>query len=786
MKRIAFFLTILFFSTLSFADEQKDHAPLFPFVVSFNAPENIVNVSGWNHAPAGKNGFIRVENGTFIHDRGRFLIWGTNLFFSAHFPDKEQAEKLAARLARFGYNCVRLHLTESSDVSSATFDPLQLDKLDYLIYQLKQRGIYVNINLRYKFDADKNSDYFHPPSIDLQKKYARNFLTHVNRYTKTVYVAEPAIAMIEIHNENSVVEQWTRSRDAKIMTMPEPYGTELKKQWNDFLKRKYQNDDALGHAWDILRAPFGKEMLYGNLESQKWHAQTNPETICRKREINGVFRFEVEKHGGPSWLPILMSQGHILEAEQAYTFSIKARADKPTELIVGITQSGGDYRNLGFNGRMALTTEWKTFTFTFVPKETSRNARFDMGRFNEGLTYEFCEATLKPGGGAGLPENQSLQEGTIPLINKDGLTMSSESGYVPFSFPQATRDDFCEFLFDGEKKYWQELYRFLKDELNVRQPIGGTQVNFGSETIQSQLDFIAAHAYWDPPEFLGSPGDINNWTVSNRALVNSLDKDILPILGAARPHGKPFTVGEFDAPFPNQYGAEVLPILAAFGRTQNWDGIFHYVYSSDKNTLESKKASGFFDMSGNTVKLVHQPACVALFRRGDISSDNDMYWLPSENLGRKFLIKAANTKLFTGFSSDGEKFNLGDVNLMLGKTRLNWTTISMMSIYGNGFDPNQSQDRPIRILIAATGFIQNSDMTLEHFDGNRITYGNRIGNEPVLCEGIPFSVQFMKAREVRCYSLDESGNRQSAIETEGNLVCLGPEYKTVWYELEVF
>ena len=81
--------------------------------------------------------------------------------------------------------------------------------------------------------------------------------------------------------------------------------------------------------------------------------------------------------------------------------------------------------------------------------------------------------------------------------------------------------------------------------------------------------------------------------------------------------------------------------------------------------------------------------------------------------------------------------------------------------------------------------MQNTDYEMEFLSGNYVTHGNRIGNEPVLCEGIPFSLQFVKANEVRCYPLDESGNLREAIQTDGNSVVLSPEYKTVWYEIEV-
>ena len=145
-------------------------------------------------------------------------------------------------------------------------------------------------------------------------------------------------------------------------------------------------------------APFDNEMLYGNLESQKWYAEVDTETVCRKRETNGVFRFEVEKNGKESWHPLLISRTHTFKEGEIYIFSIKAKADQSAEINVGVTRDEKDYGNLGFSGKMALTTEWKTFRFTFAPKETSQKGRLDIGGFHEGVVYDFCEATLKPGG----------------------------------------------------------------------------------------------------------------------------------------------------------------------------------------------------------------------------------------------------------------------------------------------------------------------------------------------------------------------------------------------------
>ena len=79
-------------------------AEMFPFVPSYDSPENVVNMSHLLEAPAGKNGRIRVKDGHFVDDKGRVKLHATNLTGPSNFPTHEEAERLAARLARFGIN----------------------------------------------------------------------------------------------------------------------------------------------------------------------------------------------------------------------------------------------------------------------------------------------------------------------------------------------------------------------------------------------------------------------------------------------------------------------------------------------------------------------------------------------------------------------------------------------------------------------------------------------------------------------------------------------------------
>ena len=81
--------------------------PLFPFLISYDAPDNAVSMAHLLDAPAGKHGFVRVQDGRFVTDKGRIRFHATNLTGPANFPTHAQADETADRLARFGINILR-------------------------------------------------------------------------------------------------------------------------------------------------------------------------------------------------------------------------------------------------------------------------------------------------------------------------------------------------------------------------------------------------------------------------------------------------------------------------------------------------------------------------------------------------------------------------------------------------------------------------------------------------------------------------------------------------------
>ncbi|MEW6102049.1 MAG: hypothetical protein AB1481_07155 [Candidatus Omnitrophota bacterium] len=246
-------LKILLFAIFLISSSQAVRAEdeWYPFIFTQNPdPNSPFNMSKiLLDAPAGKHGFLKVKGAKFYFSDGTpAKFWGTNLCFSACFPTKEEAEFIAERIAFFGFNAVRLHHMDSSlqpkgiFQDSSTLSKEQLEKLDYLIYQLKERGIYVNINLLVSrkfsfndgvFDADKLGKAAKPVSmfdrslITLQKKYAKDLLAHQNPYTKMRYCDDPAIAFIEITNENSLFL-------LEEQKLPDYYKYELNKLRNEF------------------------------------------------------------------------------------------------------------------------------------------------------------------------------------------------------------------------------------------------------------------------------------------------------------------------------------------------------------------------------------------------------------------------------------------------------------------------------------------------------------------------------------------------------------------------
>lgn len=181
--------------------------------------------------PAGKHGFVRAQGEQLVFEDGTpARFWGVCFNGGANFPSHDYAEKVAARLSQTGINVVRCHQLDTQWhtpnifaftrgkklTTTRTLDPVSMDRLDYLLYCLKQQGIYIymdNIVLR-KFKAGDGVEHaeeladgakpygiFDEKLIELQQEFCFLLWNHVNPYTGLAYKDDPAIVLTEIANE---------------------------------------------------------------------------------------------------------------------------------------------------------------------------------------------------------------------------------------------------------------------------------------------------------------------------------------------------------------------------------------------------------------------------------------------------------------------------------------------------------------------------------------------------------------------------------------------------------
>jgi hypothetical protein len=254
--------------------------PAFSLTWDDNQP-GPTDVSFLLEKPAGAFGFIKVVDGHLATGDGRrWRIWGQHFVRAQAVAPSHLAPVIARRLAKFGVNCIRLHaidfhwpdgiLMRGTD-SSQLLDPEGLARLDWMVACLKEQGIYVDMNLHVArtftaADGVKVGDtvgwgkpmlYFDDWMISLQKEYARQLLLHFNPFTGTHYVEEPAVALIEITNENWLSLWWQQGLLRGQNTgywgswgdIHPVFANDLNRRWNVWLANRYNGREDLANTW---------------------------------------------------------------------------------------------------------------------------------------------------------------------------------------------------------------------------------------------------------------------------------------------------------------------------------------------------------------------------------------------------------------------------------------------------------------------------------------------------------------------------------------------------------
>ena len=243
-------------------NQNKD---IFPY-------SSLVDYSYLLDAPAGKHGFVEVQGeNLYFQDGTNARFFGLNVMGDSAFRNKSIVDKKVEILSKAGVNIVRFHCLDWRDHNfiinpdypdSQHLNYDQWDEMDYFIAKLKEKGIYTHLVLlmdRQFMEADglPNASQFQnihggngycmfdDRVIELQKKFAREYLNHMNPYTRIAYKDDPSIVLVELQNERNMFHEWAW----EWQTSPEPYKSEFKEKWNNWLIQKYGNTNNLRNAW---------------------------------------------------------------------------------------------------------------------------------------------------------------------------------------------------------------------------------------------------------------------------------------------------------------------------------------------------------------------------------------------------------------------------------------------------------------------------------------------------------------------------------------------------------
>ena len=402
-------------------------------------------------------------------------------------------------------------------------------------------------------------------------------------------------------------------------------------------------------------------------------------------------------------------------------------------------------------------------------------------------------------------------------------------------------EDWLEFLTSTERAYAEEMRQFLTRVLGLRANVIDTQVQWGGLTAlgrEASMEYVDAHGYWQHPSFEDAEWDPVRWTVGRVPLVNQMDREqgLLGALALERVAGKPFTVSEYDHPAPNDYRAEMMPLLSTFALLQDWDAFYTYAYPPTGTAEANDRIAGFFDSALDPTKVAFYPSTALLFRKGLLAplAEKDTLSLPDRpwraakdaadawrqtgrppdtlvrraamaldgapSLGRQvsgpvgpagafvarhargvtYTVDAPGAKVLAGFIG-GDRFALSGVTFAFpdfGRNAEGFGALTLVDLEGRDVTTTH------RALLTLVGGAENTGMG---WNDDRTSVGDQWGAGPVVAEGIPCVISLPTTRALRVFPLDASGKRGAplaATRKEERLTFrVGPESKTLWYEL---
>jgi hypothetical protein len=500
-----------------------------------------------------------------------------------------------------------------------TLNPVSVARLRAFLNALTAEGIYADLNLHvgYTFRPDvdqvprvsdtlampsqsKPLHIFYPRMVQLQSDYARGLILAL-----ALKKDDPVLGVVEIDNETSLLQAWqTGGLDRYLLG---EYQSEFRSQWNAFLRNKYSTTDALRAAWGPGDSA-GPELLSDGPEQWRLEihspAQAALETVSTDPPTVKV----TVTQGGAS--VILKQVGFSITTERPYLAEVEMRADLPDaasrSVYWDIKQDVSPWSTLA-SKIVPVTNQWQVYTMAITPP-FSMDA---IGRF--GLSVENVEVpiyvrnwSLRQAARRGLSDGENIEDGSVSLVGQDEVAVLPRS------------NDYLLFLADRDAAYLRCIQNAIRSAAGELVPVAGTQMGYGgllNLDSHAALDYQDNHFYIDHYNFPHTQWDGRDWRIRDSSAVGS-GLGAFQNMAAARQSGRPYTVSEFNQPWPNTHAAEIDAALGAFGAFQDWDSIMHFAYSHGRNWDDG--VPNGFNINGDWTKFPNFGQASWLFRSGAI------------------------------------------------------------------------------------------------------------------------------------------------------------------------
>ncbi len=317
MKKYLFLISVFFKMAVHAQDPQAGWN--FDYGGDDFTNDALLDLRYLNDAHAGDNGFIRLsaDGRHFVNDTGEIRFWAINggELVRNHDPKltDEDLATYARFLAKMGVNMIRFH----GEIFSTTFDINEPNKeeADYIwrvVAAMKREGIYTTISPYWPAHIDFIPDawglgdykgevdpwalmYFNDKFRNAYKSWVNYLYTEVNPHTGMALKDDPAVAIIQILNEDGLFF-WTING-----VLPSLKQTIQEKFFNWAVAKYGTINDALA-AWENTNLP-EDDVAGGRLEIINiWYATDDPNvpapTPGFHKRLTGQMNFFAEVQRG--------------------------------------------------------------------------------------------------------------------------------------------------------------------------------------------------------------------------------------------------------------------------------------------------------------------------------------------------------------------------------------------------------------------------------------------------------------------------------------------------------